>query len=171
MPLFERPAGRILVATSLALAAACAHAAAIDVPPGHGHATSLDARGVQIYECQAADGALGWAFKAPEATLFDRDGKAVGSHYAGPTWESTLDGSKITGTRVASEPSASAGAIPQLLLSAKVAAPGATFGKVAFVQRLQTVGGAAPAGGCDASAKGTLVRVPYTATYRFFEPE
>ena len=32
------------------------------------------------------DGALTWAFREPIATLF-QDGKTVGRHYAGPTWE------------------------------------------------------------------------------------
>jgi hypothetical protein len=37
-----------------------------------------------------------WIFKAPEAELFDKAGKRIGKHYAGPTWESD-DGNKAVG--------------------------------------------------------------------------
>jgi hypothetical protein len=42
------------------------------------------------------------------------------------------------------------------------------FGSVTFIQRVNTVGGSAPATGCDATAQGTQLRVPYTASYLFF---
>ncbi len=155
-----------------ALAPPAAFASAIDVPSGNERELSLSARGVQIYDCvMAPTGSYGWTFKAPEATLFSREGEIVATHYAGPTWESTGDGSKIKGTRVASEPSLSAGAIPQLLLSATVLAPGKTFGRVTFIQRVKTVGGSAPTSGCDATTSGSELRVPYTAVYRFFEKD
>ncbi len=51
--------------------------------------------GVQIYECSPkADqpSVYEWAFRAPEASLADRQGRPLGKHYAGPTWQST-DGS------------------------------------------------------------------------------
>jgi hypothetical protein len=57
------------------------------------------ATGVQIYECSASKTdptRFEWVFKAPEADLFDSEGKKVGKHYAGPTWESN-DGSKMVG--------------------------------------------------------------------------
>ena len=39
--------------------------------------------------------------------------------------------------------------------------------RVRFVQRLQTQGGKAPAGGCDAAHAGATSRVPYSARYIF----
>ena len=36
------------------------------------------------------------------------------------------------------------------------------------IQRLETVGGIAPADGCDQSAAGTARAVPYTAVYAFY---
>ncbi len=162
--------GLVGIAAYVALPPVTARAAALDAPQGNGRAISLSARGVQIYECLPAQaGALGWTFKAPEATLFDREGKVVATHYAGPTWESTTDGSKVKGTRVASEASTSPGAIPQLLLSAAVLAPGKTFGQVSFIQRMNTVGGSAPAAGCEAATQGAELRVPYTAVYNFLQ--
>jgi hypothetical protein len=160
------------------LAIACAttlappvSATAIDVPAGHALEHSLQARGVQIYRCQAgASGTFTWTFQAPLAELFHTEGgPVVARHYAGPTWESAEDGSRVQASRVASEPSASEGAIPQLLLAASVTAQGRTFGSVKFIQRVDTIGGSAPASGCDAGNQGAELRVDYTATYRFFK--
>jgi hypothetical protein len=165
------PALAFLCACS-ALASPGVLASPIDVPPGNERELSLGARGVQIYDClMAPTGSFGWTFKAPEATLFNREGDMVATHYAGPTWESTEDGSKIKGTRVALEPSLRLGSIPQLLLSATVLAPGKTFGRVTFIQRVKTVGGSAPSAGCDSTTEGAELRVPYTATYRFYEKD
>lgn len=53
----------------------------------------LRATGVQTYVCAAAKGGSGgfeWTFKAPEAVLVDRSGRAMGRHYA------VLRGSRMT---------------------------------------------------------------------------
>ena len=39
------------------------------------------ADGVQIYTCEAKDGGFAWSFKAPEANLFDKQGRQVGTHF------------------------------------------------------------------------------------------
>jgi hypothetical protein len=128
------------------------------------------ARGVQIYECRALPGAAGraqWAFVAPEAELLDAGGTVAGKHYAGPHWEA-LDGSKIVGAVKARADAPQAGAIPWLLLSAKsVGGPG-RFAQVTSVQRIHTVGGAAPAKTCDGNTLGAIERVPYSADYVLF---
>ena len=55
--------------------------------PGENAVVTLHAEGAQVYECKAGnDGKLAWAFREPIATLI-LDGKTVGRHYAGPTWE------------------------------------------------------------------------------------
>jgi hypothetical protein len=143
--------------------------ASIAVPGGYEVAVRFSASGVQIYRCQpsATDAtALAWKFVAPEATLFDYEGHIAGHHYAGPTWEAN-DGSKILGTVVAKAPAPDGMSIPWLLLSASVVTPGRTLGHAAFVQRLHTVGGAAPATGCGSDTANTEIRVPYTADYYF----
>ena len=61
-----------------------------------------------------------------------------------------------------------AGAIPWLLLGAKSVGPEGAFSKVTSVQRVNTVGGVAPTGGCDKSRVGTPIRVAYSADYVFF---
>jgi len=130
----------------------------------------VPAGGVQIYECQAKkDGGYEWGFVAPEADLYDAHGARVGSHYAGPTWESG-DGSKIQGTVKALADSPEAGSIPWLLLTAKSIGPEGSYSNITSVQRLSTVGGVAPKDGCSATTAGTRARVSYTADYYFFAP-
>ena len=131
---------------------------------------AFNAKGVQIYECRAKkDDATQyeWVLKAPEADLFDGREKKVGRHYGGPTWESS-DGSKVVGEARGSEPSTDANAIPWLLLDAKKHEGEGVFGRVNTIQRLETVGGKAPAGGCDQSSMGKELRVPYSAVYYFY---
>jgi hypothetical protein len=128
------------------------------------------AKGVQIYECRARKDQVGgyeWAFVAPEADLFDARGNRTGRHYAGPHWEAT-DGSKILGAVKESADAPVADAIPWLLLAAKSVGPEGSFSKVTSVQRINTVGGTAPKGGCSQPAAGTVARVNYTADYYFF---
>jgi hypothetical protein len=166
----------ILSAAVLSLATAvplCVQAASlIDVPKGNELELSLRASGYQDYRCDANAGpSYVWTFVGPEATLFDEENEIVAKHYAGPTWESLTDGSKVVGTKIAAIPSATAGAIPQLLLSGTVVTPGEMFGKVTYIQRVNTTGGSAPGYGCDASTVGAVLKVPYKATYRFYEKD
>src|SRR5271154_3934206 len=112
--------------------------------------TRLHAVGVQVYQCQPAKNdptLFEWAFKQPEADLSTEAGKSVGKHYAGPTWEAH-DGSKVIGEVVARSDSPKSGSIPWLLLRAKTTSGVGLFSGVTSIQRLDTVGGSAPAGGC-----------------------
>jgi Protein of unknown function (DUF3455) len=121
----------------------------------------VPAKGDQIYECREAK----WVFVAPEAELFDRAGKKIGRHYAGPHWESA-DGSRIVGAVKERADAPAAGAIPWLLLSARSVGSEGAFSKVTSIQRVATQGGVAPAGDC--AQAGARARVPYTADYYFF---
>jgi hypothetical protein len=128
---------------------------------------TLAARGVQVYECRAKkDNAAvaEWAFVAPEADLFDASGRKVGTHYAGPHWESH-DGSKIVGTVKSRADAPQAGAIPWLLLTTKSVGPAGSLAKVSGIQRINTTGGLAPADGCSMASLGAKARVAYTADY------
>jgi hypothetical protein len=131
---------------------------------------AASASGVQIYECQPKEsdpGQYQWVFKAPDAQLLDVDGKKIGRHYAGPTWESN-DGSKVVGEVKAHMDSANSNAIPWLLLQAKSHVGDGQFSKVTSIQRVDTGGGIAPTIGCDKSNVGKEIRVPYTALYYFY---
>jgi hypothetical protein len=158
------------------LVAACAAMGRVDVPatldPGPNEALSMiaSARGVQIYECRArTGGATGeqWVFVAPEAELFDARGRSIGRHGAGPYWQAN-DGSRVAGTLKSRADAPVAGAIPWLLLAGMPAGAEGRFGKVSSIQRVNTVGGQAPALGCNRDAIGTPIRIPYTADYYFF---
>ena len=129
-----------------------------------------DAVGVQIYTCQATKTGYAWTFQAPEAKLFDRPRHAVLTHYAGPTWESVSDHSKVVAKKVA-EFSAHADAIPELLLQVTSHAGEGTLAGVTYIQRLHTTGGLAPTGGCDEGHVGATARVDYTAIYTFSRPK
>jgi len=136
-------------------------------------ATIAAAKGVQIYECRASKDRAGeyeWMFIAPEAELFDASGtKKIGKHYAGPHWEAA-DGSRIVGVTKERADAPREGSIPWLLLAAKSDGPEGSFSKVTSVQRLHTVGGVAPKGGCFQAEAGTQLRIGYTADYYFFAP-
>ena len=144
-----------------------------DVPPAlqtpAGQTLLLQARGhgVQIYACRAAGTGFAWALKAPVADLLNGRGEKIGKHYAGPTWEGD-DDSKVVGALKASSDSPTPGNIPWVLLSAKSNAGSGIFSSVQSVQRLHTIGGVAPAEGCDAAHAGAEVRVPYKADYYFY---
>ena len=140
------------------------------VPANETLALETRAIGVQIYECKGGKDdprRYEWSLKAPEAELFDTTGKKIGKHYAGPTWELN-DGSKVVGEVKARDDGPDANAIPWLLLSAKSTAGAGVLAKTTSVQRLQTVGGKAPAGGCTLAEADKEVRVPYSATYNFY---
>lgn len=130
------------------------------------------AEGTQTYTCAATGtGTVTYAWSTtsvPSAKLYDSDCMVAVSHYGGPHWKAN-DGSIILGTKVRAVASATTGSIPQLLLSA--VADGGTTGllsNVTAVQRLNTVGGVAPATGCDTDHVGGTVAVPYTAEYYFY---
>jgi hypothetical protein len=138
------------------------------VPATQKLALEADATGVQIYDCKPATNdpaRFEWTLRAPEAELFDPAGRRIGKHYGGPTWES-LDGSKVVGEVKARSDSPDPNAIPWLLLGAKSATGNGVLGQTVTVQRIETVGGKAPAQACS---PGNELRVPYKGKYYFYE--
>ena len=97
-------------------------------------------------------------------TLYDANGKVIGSHYAGPRWE-TRDGSVVAAAR-----DAGASVDPTAVDWLRLKATSTTDGRLAatsYIQRIHTVGGLAPAAqDCDAGAQ---LEVPYRADYVFFK--
>ena len=133
---------------------------------------ALGARGVQIYVCETDPNdatAFVWTFKAPQAELLNERGEVVGSHFAGPSWQGQ-DGSAVVGAVLERATAPNVGAIPWLLLEAKDHQGSGAFSTITHVQRLDTVGGIAPAEGCDEAHAGEEARAPYEATYAFFYP-
>jgi hypothetical protein len=135
----------------------------LEPSPSESVAARASASGVQIYECKAE----GWKLFGPDAQLIDQEGRPMGKHYAGPTWES-VDGSKVTGEVRQKVDAPDGRGVPWLLLNAKSNNGAGTFGKVTSIQRVDTLGGKPPVDGCDASSIGKKESVPYRATYYFY---
>jgi hypothetical protein len=134
----------------------------LQVPAGSRLVFRTYASGVQIYHWDGTS----WVFDAPLAVLSaDAGGRStVGTHYAGPTWESN-SGSKVVGAvlqRCTPDPAA----IPWLLLGAVSSSGPGIFQRVTYIQRVNTVGGNAPS--APGSVVGEEARIPYTTEYFFY---
>jgi hypothetical protein len=141
---------------------------------GEGYEVSYHtyARGVQVYVCRETyPDVYAWVFKEPIATLYkDANYNAVvGTHYAGPTWESN-SGSTVVAARLEGA-TVDPTAIPWLKLGAVTTTGPGIFEGTTHIQRVNTVGGKAPATGAEASTVGMEIHVPYTAEYYFYKPE
>jgi hypothetical protein len=131
--------------------------------PGETTVLTMHAEGAQVYECKAgADGKPGWAFREPIATLLV-DGKTVGRHYAGPSWELS-DGSAVVGKVAGSVPGAASDDIPWLKLDVIARRGNGVLTGVTTVQRINTKGGKLE-GACD--KPGAFRDMPYSADYVF----
>jgi hypothetical protein len=140
----------------------------------------LRGKGFQCYERSpnpAAAAGYQWKFRKPSALLF-LNGKQVGTHGDGPTWELDQDHSRVRGRKVAERPSPDPYAIDWLQLEAKSEGPPGMLSPVTLIKRVDTVGGkpypgfkdppaAASAG--DSSGEPGL-SVYYEANYEFYGP-
>jgi hypothetical protein len=133
--------------------------------PGETVVLTTHAVGMQYYDCKpSADGKLAWTFIEPGATL-TADGKVVGKHGAGPTWE-LLDGSAITAKAVANAPGATGNDIPWLKLEVTSHKGAGQLDGVTTVLRINTKGGVLK-GACDREKAGE--GMPYEADYVFLK--
>ncbi len=173
-----KQAFRILAASSLmASIMACSSVLtvpdtppAVAVPAGNKLVMIAVGAGDLTYECRVKTGAAGayeWVFAGPNAILSDKNGKAVGKYYGGPTWESN-DGSKVTGKQVATAPNVPT-AIPLQLVKSNPATGNGAMTDITYIQRLNTVGGIAPADACASGNVGEKKLVKYQADYLFYK--
>jgi hypothetical protein len=134
----------------------------LQVEMGHKVIFHAYAEGVQIYRWSGTD----WVFQRPEAVLYagGTDDGVIGIHYGGPTWE-TNSGSYVIGM-VLERCTPDASAIPWLLLAAIDSDGPGVLGGVTYIQRVNTVGGLAPAHAGEFT--GEVARVPYAADYFFY---
>jgi hypothetical protein len=133
----------------------------IDVPAHSRLLLRAVGSGDQVYGCVNGS----WVLTAPDAKLLDQKGSVLGRHFAGPTWQLN-DGSWVKGRTVAKQVAPDSTAVPWLLLES-VGGTG-RLGAVRFIQRTGTHGGNAPDSSCS---QGAMRRVPYTATYSFYQAE
>jgi len=126
---------------------------------------TVHADGAQVYDCKAGEGGkLSWQFREPIATLI-QDGKTVGRHYVGPTWEHA-DGSRVVGKPVARANGATQKDIPWLKLEVVEARGAGALAGVTAIQRINTRGGQID-GACEKA--GTTLAAPYAADYIFLK--
>jgi hypothetical protein len=124
---------------------------------------TMHAEGSQIYECKAdSSGKLIWQFREPIAALI-LDGKTIGRHYAGPSWE-LADGSAVSGKVAGRAPGATAKDIPLLKLEVTSQRGKGQLTGATTIQRINTRGGMAE-GACETN--GAFQSVPYSADYTF----
>ncbi len=147
-----------------------------NLPGGNTRVATFYAEGVQKYKAQVKAGSspvtYEWIFIAPKADLFDATNVKVGTHGAGPFWQiphlqSGINDS-IFGQQFSPVKSATpdANSIPWLQLMPKTGkTPTGVFSNVAYIQRIATTGGKAPAS-APVSISDTA-DVFYTAVYRF----
>jgi len=132
------------------------------VPDGNRLFLIVHAVGTQNYTCT---GSGTWGAAVPQADLFDDDGRLIGTHFAGPTWQ-LKDGSSVVGSKIVVHNVD--GAIPWLLLkevSTTVGPDGDRLSSTTYIQRILTTAGTAPATPCS---PGATASVPYTAYYLFY---
>jgi hypothetical protein len=182
-----------------------AHAEQITVPavPGNlnvdeGNEVFLVGHGVgtQNYVCvPSTTSASGFAFSlfTPEATLFNKEGKQLITHFFSPnsdptvkppeagtirvTWEDSRDSSRVWAMLLeqsTDERFVQKDAVAWLKLQTVGTDEGTTgpgrLTKVTFIQRLNTAGGLAPKSGCSTFEDlGRRVFVPYSADYFFYQ--
>jgi Protein of unknown function (DUF3455) len=132
------------------------------------------ATGFQIYVCRPdANGKPAWTLKAPDAELFDEQGKPIGKHFGGPTWQLN-DGSQVTGKMAAKADAPDPRAIPWLLVTVTGHSGNGKLSGVTSIQRVNTVAGLAPeslapaAGECTAQIGEVEFKSSYSADYYFY---
>lgn len=142
---------------------------AIKVPAGHQAYMTVHAKGQQIYLCNLEQGNYAWKVQAPDAQLFDDDGRIVGKHYKGPIWE-YKEGSQVQGKILERYDYAPGYAIPWLLVKVVATKGKGAFTGTSYINRVNTEGGMPPGKGCDGNHLGGEKRVNYTADYIFYYP-
>ena len=167
----------------------------IKVPAGNDAFLVGHGVGTQNYVCLPSGAGVAFTLFTPQATLLTDDGKQITTHFFSPnpfeqntnpavsavgtiraTWQHSRDTSTVWGqvTNSSSDPNfVKPGAVAWLLVKVVGAEDGPTGGdtltETAFIQRLNTSGGLAPATGCSSVTDvGNQAFVPYTADYFFY---
>jgi hypothetical protein len=162
----------------------------LEVPAGHKVFLRGYAVGTQNYVCLPTALGPAWRFLGPQATLYQvfkgeprqqitthyLSADASEQHVARPTWQHSLDSSRVWGRLVAASADSAfvePGAINWLLLEAAITESGHeggdTLTDTTYIQRVNTSGGIAPATGCsDPGHVGAVALVPYSTDYFFY---
>ena len=158
----------------------------ITAPAGTRAFLSAHAIGTQNYICLPSATGVAWTLAGPQATLFNDDDEQVMTHFLSPnpdeagiaraTWQHSRATTAVWAMAVQTSsdaPWVTPGSIPWLLLKVVGDEEGPDGGNrltlAKNIQRVNTVGGVAPATGCAlVSDVGRRVFVPYEADYVFY---
>jgi hypothetical protein len=160
-----------------------------EVPPPNQVVFVGHAIGTQNYVCLPSGSGVAWSLFTPQATLFGTNGQQLTTHFFSPNpdpednlavraaWQHSRDSSTVWGRVTDSSTDANfvaPGAIPWLTAETAGVQEGplgsGQMTAITFIQRLNTVGGSAPATGCSlATDVGKRAFVPYEADYFFYE--
>ena len=162
----------------------------LEAPSGHTAFLIGRAYGTQSYSCLPSQGVIKWLPAGPQATVFDADGKQILTHYLSPnpeesgtpraTWQHSRDTSAVWASALVetyAEPDFVApGAVPWLRIAVGGRRYGPAWGDklipATYIQRVNTVGGIAPATGCVLVEDiGKRVFMPYVADYVFYKQD
>ncbi|MET3346965.1 hypothetical protein ABIF52_007346 [Bradyrhizobium japonicum] len=102
---------------------------------------------------------------ASRSRRFSPEGKTIGHHYAGPSWE-LADSSAVVGKAIGNAPGATGADIPWLKLEVASRRGSGVLTPVTTVQRINTHGGKLE-GSCDKA--GEFKSAPYSADYVFLK--
>ena len=163
------------VAAALPAAAAISEpanlAASMRVAANEAPAFVLNGNGVYIYQCRQNmfnANAYEWAFVAPDATLYEGS-RSAARHASVGLYEALSDRSSISGW-VRSSQAAGGSNLPWVTMRAQPLNESGMFAGISSIQRVNTVGGAAPTTGCGPDNIGDESRVAFHADYYFYRP-
>ena len=142
--------------------------------------------GTQNYTCLPKGDAFAWTPAGPQATLFNKSGTQVATHFLSPnpdepgttraTWQHSDDTSAVWAKAIetVTDPTwVEPGAIPWLLLEVVGWSDGESprrLARATRIQRVNTEGGTAPETGCaEAGDVGDRAFVPYETDYYFYK--
>lgn len=131
----------------------------------------LNGNGAYIYQCRQSPlnaNAYEWAFVVPDATLYE-GARSTARHATVGLFEALSDRSSISGI-VRTSQAAGVQNLPWVLMRAQPMGETGLFAGVTSIQRVNTVGGAAPTSGCGPDNVGGESRVAFQADYYFYKP-
>lgn len=162
--------------------------AGLEAPEGNRPYRVEHAIGTQNYMClpSTMTPPVAWELVGPQATLFNQHDRQTMTHFQSPnpnelgtmrpTWQDSRDTSAVWAKRaeLSDDPAyVEPGAIPWLLLQVvgRTVGPrnGHAITRTTWIQRINTVGGQAPATGCATVGDiGKREQIPYAADYVFY---
>lgn len=135
---------------------------------------TLSAKGNQIFRCTVDSKGGYWKAERPDATLYDAQGKQVGTLSGPMSAFDSIDGSRIISSQLIAwaDPEDPKTTLKYALFKAFSDPGSGMFDNVRYIQRLNPHGGMPSAeqySKCNDTTKGRLLKVPFTADFVFWK--